>query len=123
MKAWIAAIVLVGVFASGGAAATDGNKLLSECQSAVRIADRGNSDADFANAGMCIGMVEGVRDTQIILQNQLPLAFRICFPENGLSTGQAVRVVAKYLHDNPAILDKTSAFLVLMSFQTAYPCK
>lgn len=123
MKAGIAAAVaLVGTMSSGGAMA-DGNLLLDHCQQVMRAMDKTTAPADEPLfVGRCLGMVEGVRNTLVILNSALPEKIKVCFPKKGIDNGQAVRIVDKFLRENPAMLDQPDTFLVMMAFRQAYPC-
>jgi hypothetical protein len=124
MKAGIAlGIALVGVLGCGQALA-DGNKLLEHCQQAMRAMDKTAVSADEPmSIGRCFGMVEGVRNTLVILNSKLPDNLKVCFPKKGIDNGQAVRIVDKFLRDNPAMLDQPDTFLVMVAFKNAYPCQ
>lgn len=123
MNAWIGAIALTGSLVSTGALA-DGNALLEHCQQVMRVVDAESSkNTNPVGAGQCLGMLEGVRSTMTILHTALPENYRICFPKNGISNGQAARIVIKFLEDNPAILNQDATFLSLLAFKEAYPCK
>lgn len=74
-------------------------------------------------AGSCLGMVEGVRNTMLILNSSLPEKMKICLPPTGIKNGQAVRVVVKYLNDNPEKLNEDSTLLTMLAIAHAYPCK
>ncbi|KJZ44858.1 Rap1a/Tai family immunity protein [Pseudomonas fluorescens] len=123
MKASIVAVALVGMMASGTALA-DGNKLLEQCQQAVRAMDNiPSSSIDLLGVGRCLGIVEGVRNTMVIYKSALPDNMKVCFPKQGIDNGQATRILEKFLHDNPAMLDQNETFLTIVAFKQAYPCK
>lgn len=120
MKAWIGAVALVGVVATGNAMA-DGNKLLSQC----KIAIRGNAGADTNDAfqaGLCFGLVQGIHETLLTYDNDLPKEKRICIPD-GITKNQSVKIVYKFLEDNPKYLHELETILVIAAFQDAFPCK
>lgn len=123
MKAWIGAVALVGALASGAVLA-DGNKLLEQCQQAVRAMDKVTTPSiDLLGVGRCMGMVEGVRNTMVIFKSALPDNLKVCFPKQGIDNGQAARILEKFLHDNPAMLDQNETFLTIVAFKQAYPCE
>jgi hypothetical protein len=124
MKAGIAAVVALVASVGCGQATADGNKLLGDCQQAVRAMDKTTNPSDEALfVGRCFGMVEGVRNTMGILNSGLPENMKVCFPKNGIDNGQAIRIVDKFLRDNPAMLDKPDAYLTMAAFKQAYPCR
>lgn len=120
----VAAVVLVGVLASGGAQATDGNTLLNDCQATIRLLDtKLASPNETIGIGQCFGMVEAVRSTLVIFEDQIPRSFRGCVPNGGVSNGQSVRIVNKYLHDNPEKLNQDATMLILLAYHEAFPCE
>lgn len=120
MKAGIAvAAALVGMLAGGNTMA-DGNKLFSQC----KIAIRGNANAsvnDALQAGLCMGLIQGVHETLLAYGNVLPKKERICFPD-GITKDQNVKVVYIFLEDNPKYLHELETVLVIAAFTDAYPC-
>ncbi len=124
MRARMAAIIAVVGMLVSGAALADGNKLLEVCQQAVRAMDKVPTPSiDLLGVGRCIGMVEGVRNTMVIFKSALPDNLKVCFPKQGINNGQATRILEKFLHDNPAMLDQDETFLTIMAFKQAYPCE
>lgn len=123
MKTGIAVVVaLVGLMASGSAMA-DGSELLRQCQIAVMNIDAGvggNYDT-----GLCFGMIQGVTESILILNDNLPKDLKFCMPvgSEGISRGQSVRIVTKFLRDNPVRLNEHDSLLVMMAYKQAYPCK
>lgn len=122
MKAWIGAVVLVGALASGAvmAKARDGNELLSQCQTAIR-ANPNVDPSEALDAGLCLGLVQGVRQTMEIYAEVLPKEERTCIPD-GMTNGQGMRVVVKYLEDHPKTLHYSSTVLTMAAYRGAYPC-
>jgi hypothetical protein len=118
-----AAVVLVGMLGSGSALAEykgDGNELLNSCNMALRSMGGEVVDNYFA-VGTCLGFTQGIRQVLIYQQEQLSPAARVCFPK-GMTNGQGVRIVLKYLEDNPAELQRPGSSLVYEAYKAAYPC-
>jgi len=107
---------LVCGFAGEALAEYDGTDLLDYCSEYINY----KGDMEF---GLCMGFVLGVRDTPRALWSGYSLAKRIfCLPE-GVAPQQEVRVVVKYLEDNPAKLHESAAVLVMGALSGAFPCK
>ncbi|WP_369882181.1 Rap1a/Tai family immunity protein [Acidovorax sp. HMWF018] len=100
------------------ASAADGNQLLDACQQAVKYFDGDKSDVDSFKALYCLGLVEGTRNTMVLLDQQDPAA---CVPASVANT-QAVRIVVKYLRANPERLHLDASASILLSLMAAYPC-
>ena len=71
----------------------------------------------------CIGYITGILDG-------IPLVFAIrpesrffCSPTGGISAGQQVRIVVKYLEDNPEKLHDSARMQALLALAQAFPCK
>lgn len=102
-------------------ALADGNKLLENCKAAVTFMESKQLKDEF-KIGVCFGMIQGVRNTMINLNNAVRMEYQLCWPENGISNGQAARIVVKYLEENPADLHKDEVLLAMGAFVNAYRC-
>ncbi|WP_047528492.1 Rap1a/Tai family immunity protein [Pseudomonas sp. 11/12A] len=126
MKTGLMAIALVGMLGSGGAMAAaprfDGNELLMQCQNYVMLVDGGTARTDVHfDAGVCGGFVQGVANTVYFYSDELKKDLMFCIPDTAPAI-QLVRVVVKYLKDNPKDLNVDRMTLVWRSFMDAYPC-
>jgi Rap1a immunity proteins len=106
----------------------DGSSLLAKCSLDVRALDGEKlSSADIAEGAFCTGYVSGIHDTDYMVQmleehEKITLMKHACPPSN-VSTEQAVRVVVKYLRDNPERLHMPAAVLVTDAIRRSFPCK
>lgn len=101
----------------------DGNSLLAECQAAVRTMDAGKLSSDDAMAGThCFGYVAGfMNGWQFGLRVGGGKTILLCLSPD-VTTGQAVRVITKYLKEHPKDLNKRDAGLALLALSDAFPC-
>jgi len=127
MKAWMGVVALVGAMTSSVtmAATEDGNTLLSSCKPILNLM---NNEAtriigSEAAAGECLGLTEGVRNTMMQLNSSLQPEMRTCFPTTGIQNGQAIRIVVKYLENNPEKLNQDKTLLTMLAYSQAYPCR
>lgn len=98
-----------------------GSTLLRQCQAAAKIADGGNFTTQQAIDGtFCRGYVAGAVDQMVGLSVQTTTVY--CIPSNA-DNDQLVRVVLKYLNDNPATLNYPAGALVAKAIIAAFPCK
>src|SRR5476649_2446339 len=104
MKAWVITVALAGALVSSGVMA-DGTQLLMECK-----------------AGVYIGTIQSVEEMVAMLGKDVPKDMAICLPTNGANGGQAIRIVTKYLENNPKQLHFPSALLTSMALSDAFPC-
>jgi hypothetical protein len=128
MKAWTALLgVLVGVcVVEARADETSGNEQLEMCTKALMIYERGAGAKNVLEGmmfGECLAHIEGVRDTMINYNNQLPKSSQTCFPKSGGTNGQSVRIVLKYLNEHPKDLHENRTLLTINALHSAYPCK
>ena len=123
MRSVVGAFFLMILALSPGVAYASGNKLLSQCNAAIDFMDNQPADPDFLALGYCLGMMQGVTNTNAMYEVQLGKDALFCAPKSGLSNGQAARIVVKYLKDNPEELHRHSTVLVLSAFVEAYPCE
>ena len=99
--------------------AADGNHLLQKCKATELKHTTPSEDIDW---GYCMGTVHGVGSTIRDLGSFLPPNLRICIPD-GVTTGQNVKVVLKYLKDNPEQLHRDDTVLIHFALRKAFPCK
>lgn len=107
-----------------------GNDLLKQCSHAIAAMDdeqqlQGTQNLDVA---FCFGYISGVRDGamsyQVFDRSKRQDTFeRFCLPKEGIENGQMVRIVVKYLKDNPAKLHERAEWLILDALSNAFPCK
>jgi len=116
-------VFLVILALSPGVALASGNKLLSQCNAAINFMDNQPADPDFLALSFCLGMMQGVTNTNSMYEVQLGKDALFCAPESGLNNGQAARIVVKYLKDNPKKLHQHGTILAIAALMKAYPCE
>ncbi len=95
-----------------GVSATDGNELLRKCNTNIRTIDTGQvmTQSDYVDGAFCVGYVTGVIDDHFLWQinDQTPTdpSKHFCLPD-GVVSGQAVRVVVKWLQSHPSRLQRS----------------
>ncbi len=102
------------------AALADSNKLLSSCQVLIKSLESGRdpSPTEAFAAGHCAGLVQAVSQ----LGQDLPGDMKSCTPD-GMPVSQGVRVVVKWLKENPEFLSYDEIVLLPTVFNQIYPCK
>lgn len=118
-------IALVGVLGCEAALAKDlkydGNELLAQCQSYIRMMD-GEKNLNYIEAGACSGFVQGVNGTVQFYSEVLQKDYKYCLSD-GVTNAQLVRIVVKYAKDNPKLLNRERTGLVWSALMDAFPCK
>jgi hypothetical protein len=125
MKTLLMAVAIAGMFGSGAVIAADatfdGNELLGQCQSYIKLID-GERTTDYFSGGVCAGFVQGISETVYFYSDGLKKNEKFCKPD-GVTNAQLVRIVLKYLKDNPKDLNQARMGLVWSALMDAYPCK
>jgi hypothetical protein len=101
--------------------ASDGNELLGYCKSAIELFDAGHTK-DESGASFCIGYVIAAKETlSVASMASTDLKIRACIPD-GVTGVQGVRVVTKYLENNPEALHERMLTLTIVALREAFPC-
>ena len=111
--------VAVALLLAGGDARAQmitGNDFLAACKDSVEPV-RGRRTTDVYDQGICHGMVRAMNTYAPFL----PPHARSCSPE-GVSVGQAVRVVTAYMERNPGKLHQLFEAIVIQAFREAWSC-
>ncbi len=112
-----AAIVTIAVPTVSHAGYWDGFRLKEFSDADDRI-DMGSSsslkEADFQSAGWLFGYVAGVSDS---------LAGILFCPPDGISVGQALGIVKKFIRENPEELCMPAGMIVIKALSSAFPCE
>jgi hypothetical protein len=114
-------LLLCSLLLSGLAFAQQtGNEFLQEC---AAIEKSSTTDTDKLKSTFCAGYVSGVLDGIMVgsglNHDHEPEPF--CMPSE-VTTGQAVRVVLKFIRDHPADAHHTSRILIFEAMRENYPC-
>jgi hypothetical protein len=96
--------------------ATTGNELKDICQIAAR--DNPQGTLELAKTMQCQGFVEAI----VLLGRRLNEPHRFCTPD-GVTVGQAISVLLKFLNKNPEQLHHGGELLAITAFEAAWPCK
>lgn len=101
-----------------------GRTLLSECREAVTVLDtqRFGSATSAFSAGVCMGYVAGFDDLSAVYSYFEDDPRTFCVPTE-VSREQLIRVLVKYLQDNPARLHENRAILLNDAISDAFPCE
>jgi len=109
VRAFLVALALLGATSSAMAATTSATSSGAGCRKANE-----RSVIDKVDAGFCSGIVEGTMWS-------LQIAKLVCLP-NGMTLGQGLKVLVKYMDDHPEELHEKTAELAARAFVKAWPC-
>jgi hypothetical protein len=121
---WAMTLVWLTGYAMPGFTQGSGVDLLKQCTQAVK-AINGVVDPttiDFGDAGRCMGLIEGFAGAAAFYESKPGSPGAICFPTEGTTIGQSVRMVDKFLQSHPEQLHEPSTVLIFGAFVSAYPC-
>ncbi|MDO6825611.1 Rap1a/Tai family immunity protein [Marinobacter sp. 1_MG-2023] len=122
---WRIVILLLMVsssfFVKANSIQNNGNSLLKECGAFLHLLDKGAGNKDPYGAGICVGYVQGATDFNFV-QAATKGEGNFCIPQE-VAFGQKVRVLVKYLRDNPATLHEPQVLLVIKAFRESFPCQ
>jgi hypothetical protein len=109
----------------------DGNILLKNCHPALQMAEVSPklSQEEWTAASYCMGFVQGAMDADAIWQTAQTKALGAkarsilfyCVPKD-VSWPQIIRVLVKWLEDNPDKLDRSGYDVINLAMSKAYPC-
>jgi hypothetical protein len=114
-------LLLVNVAEADG---PEGARLLRACGAAVKQQDGLKiSDEELADSLWCIGYVMGFLDALAVSNSTASARQLVCLPRQGITNDQAVRIVVKYLRENPGVLHESSRASVFIALAKAFPCR
>jgi Rap1a immunity proteins len=101
--------------------AHDGSGYLQGCRlaasSSVGQEVRAEDSSEALQAGVCIGVINAV----VTITPVLPDGIRFCAPPTA-DVGQAIRIVDKFMKEDPARKDMSFMPIVLAALGKAWPC-
>jgi hypothetical protein len=121
---WVVTLGWMIGYAVPGFTQATGSDLLKQCAQAIKGMD-GVTDQNpvtYGDAGRCMGLIDGFAGAAAFYEGRPGAPGAICFPAEGATIGQSVRIVDKYLQSHPEQLHESSTVLIFGAFLEAYPC-
>jgi hypothetical protein len=113
VRAFLVLLLLLG--ATSSAMAFTGTNDVEGCRAAASGIKTSDYELVFA-AGLCTGIVEGLMWSLPVAANKI-----LCKPE-GMTIGQELKVLVKYMDDHPEELQESTMQLATSAFIKAWPC-
>lgn len=98
-----------------------GNDVIHECP-LLLDKDAWDEMENVLKGTKCAGYLNGLNDMAILFQTVVLDIKLYCLPENGIETGQLIRVTAKWLEANPEVLHESMRSLFIGIMKEAFPC-
>src|SRR3989442_3828896 len=129
MRRWMLVVLLVASVSRPATAQPptndSGNLFLRDCQAALE-----NKSTEFLSVGYCFGYLDGLAEGEDLKLLPPPDVAKTAYgPQwkqwcepSGVTKGQRVRVVVKYLTETPARLHEERLLLVREALEHAWPC-
>ena len=97
--------------------------LMEHCNATLRLQDIDNPTHDeHVKSVACLSYLEGIKQ-MLYEESSLMQKRNICFPDLGISNGQAARIVVNFIDEFPDKLNNHKLDITLDSFSYAFPCK
>lgn len=136
MKTLLLSVVVLSAFSASSAwarnlSSVDGNTLLTKCHPALQMTEVSPklSHDEWSAAFYCLGFVQGAMDADAVWQTAETKALgtrarsilTYCVPQD-VSWPQTIRVLVKWLEDNPDKLNLPGYDAINLAMSKAYPC-
>jgi hypothetical protein len=108
-------LIILAWQANAEPAIDSGDAMLPFCKKAIIGQSSGPVPPE---AWLCLGKIDSLRRIRTVLKEE----FASCAPDS-VTNDQALRVVVKYLEENPKFLHQHFDLLALIAMQDAWPCK
>ena len=113
-----------GIFAS--TAQMDGNDLLKKCHYWFTDDNsKPTTDVGWLDMGECAGYLSGVTDVERMwkgVEGKTSTSSHYCMP-NEVTNGQILKILKKWLDDNPNRLHERADLIIHFALVEAFPCK
>lgn len=116
MKVCLGVLALLGILASGQAAAITGNEFLEMCENT--LSNDSNKSLTFT-AGYCAGAIQVAGDLPLPFANDSITGPKVCLPTSATNK-QVTRIVVKHLKDHPESFHLNSTSLTIVALQNAF---
>ena len=103
----------------------DGNDLLKKCAPLWTDGHTGVETREQLDAAYCMGYVVGVTDVEAMwkaVEGKTAKGTHYCMPEE-VNNGQILRILKKWLDDNPDKLHWRADLIIHRALLDAFPCK
>lgn len=119
-------ILFLSPYAFASTAQIDGNDLIQKCHYFfTEDGSRATTDLEKLDEGFCAGYLSGVTDVEHMwksVEGKSSKASHYCEPEE-VTNGQILRILKKWLDDNPNKLHERADLIIHLALLEAFPCK
>jgi len=102
-----------------------GSELVKQCEVTVRFNEDEQSvpESEYIDSFFCLGLMEGVLNTNRIVQERTPQSALFCPPSTGLKNWLAAKAVVEYAKARPDLLELDENEFTIAALAAAFPCK
>jgi hypothetical protein len=129
MKTLLCILFFVAIPIPASASGMDGNQMLEKCHTWFKDEPPPPNppQKEIIDAGYCAGYFDGVLESQSMLfaidkQDHVQGRRRYCRPEEA-TNGQVMKVVKKWLDNNPEKLHCAGETVIFLALVDAFPCR
>lgn len=123
-SAGTAILLLLALGSRLASAQVEGSEILRGCGATVKQADGVRvTDREAIESIWCTGYISGITDGLRIAPELLGQRPFFCMPQKGVSNDQIIRVIVKYLRENPEQLHQSGRSSALVALTKAFPCR
>src|SRR5262249_2989702 len=97
-------------------------ELHQDCKELLREWDAPNGRPTM-NGGRCIGYISGIMDMNGYLRALKLVQKPLFCPPQEITNSQAVRVLVKFIEDNPERMHHEGPVVAVIAFSRAFPCQ
>jgi hypothetical protein len=126
----LAFFLLASASCFASTAQMDGNDMLRKCKPFFDdIAGTPNTSTTFTeklDSTYCAGYIAGVLDVEAVwrkLEGESSKATHYCLPADGIPNDQVLRILKKWLDNNPEKLHWRTDLIIHTALVKAFPCK
>jgi hypothetical protein len=119
----VAAALVVSPSPTLNAREPNGSELLRGCNAAIRQTEGVNVAVEESIRALhCLGYVSGFQDA-MGMADWTVANVQACVPRKGIEVDQGVRILVKFLRENPERLNESGRILFFTAMVRAFPCK
>ena len=101
-----------------------GSELVKQCKVTVRFNEDEASvkESEYLDSFFCLGLMEGILNTNRILRDRSPEHALFCIPDPGIKNWIAAKTVVDFAKARPDLLTLDESDYAVMALAAKFPC-